>query len=230
MPTTRPTTATTRTRVIDTPVSQGFTGIPREAFAFFADLARNNNRDWFQPRKSMYEGVCQDPLKALTAALDPPLGADRLSRIYRDVRFSKDKSPYKTHVSARIAGCVLWLSADGLYVGTGLYMPDPPTLRRLREAIDRDASGKALADLVKALRKKGYTVASHESVESVPRGYAADHPRLELLRMKDVHAGRTLAPQELSTAAAVAKVRKVCDDVAPLRQWLVKNVGATGCI
>jgi uncharacterized protein (TIGR02453 family) len=224
------TSATTRKQEKGTGVSHGFTGIPREAFAFFKDLAKNNNREWFQPRKALYESVCQDPLKALTVALDPPLGADRLSRIYRDVRFAKDKSPYKTHVSARVPGCVLWLSAEGLYVGTGLYMPDPPTLRRLREAIDQQASGKVLADLVKLLRKKGYAVASHETVGSGPRGYAADHPRVELLRMKDIHAGRTLAPKELSTAAAVTKVRKVCDDVAPLRLWLLKYVGATGCV
>jgi uncharacterized protein (TIGR02453 family) len=213
-----------------TAVSHAFTGIPREAFAFFADLAKNNNREWFQPRKTLYESVCHDTLKALTVALDPPFGADRLTRLYRDIRFSKDKSPYKTHVSARIPGCVLWLSAEGLYVGTGLYMPDPPALRRLREAIDREASGKALAGLIKVLRKEGYTVATHESVESVPRGYAADHPRIELLRMKDIHAGRTLAPKEVSTAAAVTKVRKVCDDVAPFRQWLITHVGATGCV
>ena len=211
------------------PVAHGFKGFPREAFRFFSDLARNNNRDWFQPRKEVYESTCQEPLKALTVALDPPFGADRVSRIYRDIRFSKDKSPYKTHVSARVPGCVLWLSAEGLYVGTGLYMPDPPTLRRLREAIDRDVSGKALADLIKTLRKKGYAVDTHEKVESVPRGYAADHPRLDLLRMKDIHAGRTLGPTELATAAAVTKVRKVCDDVAPLREWLMKHVGAKNC-
>jgi len=227
---TRSATSTTAASATSAPASYGFAGFTRETFAFFADLAKNNNREWFQPRKTLYESVCQEPLKALTVALDPPFGSDRVSRIYRDIRFSKDKSPYKTHVSARVPGCVLWLSAEGLYVGTGLYMPEPPTLRRLREAIDRDASGKTLANLVKALRKKGYTVASHETVESSPRGYAADHPRVELLRMKDIHAGRTLAPSELATAAAVAKVRKVCDDVAPLREWLLKNVGASGCV
>jgi uncharacterized protein (TIGR02453 family) len=211
------------------PVAHGFSGFPREAFTFFAQLAKNNNRDWFQPRKALYESTCQEALKALTVALDPPFGADRLTRIYRDIRFSKDKSPYKTHVSARIPGAVLWLSAEGLYVGTGLYMPDPPTLRRLREAIYDEASGKALVDLVKTLRKKRYTVATHETVESVPRGYAADHPRVDLLRMKDIHAGRTLAANELASAAAVARVRKVCDDVAPLGDWLKKHVGGKSC-
>lgn len=207
-----------------------FTGFSRAAFTFFKDLAAHNNREWFQGHKAVFEEACQAPLKALTAALDPPCGSDRLSRIYRDIRFSKDKSPYHTHLSTRIARCVLFLSADGLYVGTGIYMPDPPTLRTLREAVDRDASGKALATLVTALRRKGYTVTSHESLASVPRGFDANHPRLELLRMKDIHAGRALKPAELSTTATVAKVNRIRDDVAPLREWLLRYVGKNSCL
>lgn len=189
--------AKTRTTTQATPshaAPADFSGFPRDAFAFFAGLAKHNDKDWFLGHKETFERACQAPLKALTAALDPPFGSDRLTRIYRDVRFSKDKSPYHTHISARIPGYVLWLSAEGLYVGTGLYMPDPPTLQKLRGAIDRDTSGRALAGVVTALRKKGYQVASHESVASVPRGYSADHARLELLRMKDIHAGKTLDP------------------------------------
>ncbi len=206
-----------------------FSGIPREACTFFADLAKNNNREWFQSHKATFERACHEPLKALTVALDPPLGAQRLTRIYKDVRFSKDKSPYHTHVSARVSGMVFWLSADGLYVGTGIYMPDPAALRRLREGIDRDASGQSLADIVASLRHAGYTVGSHEAVATVPRGFSADHARLELLRMKDIHAGRTLKPAELSSAAAVARVRRVGDDVAPFRAWLRRHVGPTSC-
>lgn len=212
------------------PRSPHFTGFSRAAFTFFKDLAAHNNREWFQARKAMFEETCQAPLKALTAALDPPFGSERISRIYRDIRFSKDKSPYHTHISTRIAGCVMFLSADGLYVGTGIYMPDPPTLRTLREAVDRDASGKVLATVVATLRRKGYTVTSHESLASVPRGFDADHPRLELLRMKDMHAGRTLKPAELLTTAAVAKANRIRDDVMPLREWLQRYVGKASCL
>lgn len=212
------------------PTSSPFSGFRREAFTFFANLAKNNNKDWFLAHKETFEHACQAPLKALTAALDPPVGSDRLTRIYRDVRFSKDKSPYHTHISARIPGFVLWLTADGLYVGTGLYMPEPPALQKLRSAIDKDASGQALASLVVALKKKGYSVTSHESVASTPRGFDASHPRLDLLRMKDIHVGKTLAPADVATSAAVSKIRKVCNDVAPLREWLVKHVGAAGCL
>jgi uncharacterized protein (TIGR02453 family) len=136
----------------ETAAAVTFAGFPRETFTFFADLARNNNRDWFQANKSVYERACKDTLHALTVALDPPVGAVRLTRINRDIRFSKDKSPYRTHVSTMVRDYYLLLSAEGLYVGTGLYMPEPPVLLRLREAINQDAPGKQLADIVVRLR------------------------------------------------------------------------------
>jgi len=206
-----------------------FVGFPRETFAFFARLAKNNKREWFQPRKEEYERTCQAPLRALATALDPPLGSSTLTRIYRDIRFSKDKSPYHTHVSTMVRGNFLSLSAKGLYVGTGLYMPQPAALQKMREAIDDERSGAALARLVTSLRSKGYTVASHEVVVSAPRGYSTDHPRLELLRMKDIHAGRTLKPSELSSGDAVAKTQRVFRDIAPLREWLLRHVGRASC-
>jgi uncharacterized protein (TIGR02453 family) len=206
-----------------------FAGFPSDAFSFFKKLAKNNNREWFLAHKKLFERSCQAPLTALTVALDPPFGSDRLTRIYRDVRFSKDKSPYHTHISTRVGGHVLYLTAEGLYVGTGLYMPEPDDLRALRAAIDRDASGRALAGIVATLRKKGYTVTSHESIASAPRGFDASHPRIDLLRMKDIHVGRTLGPGEVSTAAAVARVRRVSEDIAPLGAWLARHVGKAGC-
>jgi len=205
----------------------GFPGFTREAFAFFKDLAKNNNREWFHAHKDVYETSCRDALKALTVALDPPLGAGRLTRINRDMRFARDKSaPYRTHVSTVVRGNYLSLSAEGLYVGTGMYMPDSPTLRRLREAIDADASGRKLAAIVAALRRKGYKVDTHESLGSAPRGFRADHPRLDLLRMKDIHAGKMFKPSEAGTARAVQQVRRACEDVAPLRQWIQRYVGS----
>lgn len=208
--------------------SATFSGFPAETFTFFRALGKHNDREWFQPRKEQFERVCLDPFKALTIALDPPLGAAKISRIYRDIRFSKDKSPYHTHLSTIVRGTYLWLSAKGLYIGNGIYMPDGPVLRKLRAAIDAEASGRALATLVKTLRKKGYEVVSHETVASTPRGYDADHPRIELLKMKDIHAGRTLAPAELATAKAVAVVQRVSADAAPLAGWLRRHVTTPG--
>jgi uncharacterized protein (TIGR02453 family) len=206
----------------------GFSGFPSIAFTFFARLAKNNRREWFLAHKDEFEQACQGPLKALTQALDPPFGATRITRIYRDLRFSKDKSPYRTHISTIVKGCYLGLSAEGLYVGTGLYMPEAAVLRRFREAIADDASGKTLATAISALRKKGYEVDTHERLASVPRGYRPEHPRAELLRMKDIHAGKTLPPSQLSTAKAVERVSRVCTDVAPVQRWLQRHVGKVG--
>jgi len=205
----------------------GFAGFSKNAFAFFKDLAKNNDKDWFHAHKDVYEQSCRDALKALTVALDPPFGADRLTRINKDMRFARDKSaPYRTHISTVVRGNYVSLSADGLYVGTGMYMPDGPTLRRLREAIDDDASGRRLASLVTTLRRKGYKVDTHESTASAPRGFRADHPRLDLLRMKDIHAGKMFKPSEVGTVKAVQQVRRACEDVAPLREWIQRYVGS----
>jgi uncharacterized protein (DUF2461 family) len=104
-------------------------------------------------------------------------------------------------------------------------MPDAGVLRALREAIAEESSGSELVKLVKALRAKGYTVQSHESVASVPRGYSAEHPRIELLRMKDLHAGRVLEPALLAGAKALKEVRRAAADVAPVKAWLDRYVG-----
>lgn len=212
-----------------TAASPAFTGFTADAFRFFRDLAKNNNREWFQSHKALFEDTCREPLQALTVALHPPHGANRMTRIHRDVRFSKDKSPYRTHISTMLPSLYLFLSADGLYVGTGVYMPEPPVLRKLREAIDDDTTGRKLTTIVSVLREKGYDVKSHETVASAPRGYQTDHPRIDLLRMKDLHAGTTLKPSELATSKAVDQIRKIARDIDPLREWLLRNVGTLSC-
>ena len=206
-------------------MSDGFTGFPPEAFPFFADLAKNNNRDWFQAHKHIYEGACREPMKALMAALDPPLVAGRLSRINRDMRFARDREPYKSHLAAGVRGNYVSLSAQGLYVGGGIYRPEPPTLRRLREAIAADASGKALQKIVGALRRQGYMVSTHEASAKPPRGYDVDHPRIDLLKMKDIHAGRLFEPAAwLSTPKAAGRVAKAMKDLEPFNGWIKKHM------
>ena len=205
-------------------MAEGFTGFPREATEFFRDLARNNNREWFQANKETYERACRDPLKALVAELDP-LGATHISRINRDMRFSRDRAPYRTHLAAGVRRNYINLSAEGLYVGTGMYRPESPVLQKFRAAIDADKPGRALAKIVSELRKKDYSVGTHEEVNSAPRGYSADHPRIELLRMKDIHAGRIIEPGPvLSSRKALAAVKKVMSDVEPLGDWIRRYV------
>jgi uncharacterized protein (TIGR02453 family) len=205
-------------------MAEGFTGFPREAAEFFRELARNNNRDWFQAHKDVYEQACREPLKALAAELDP-VGTPHISRINRDMRFSRDGAPYRTHIATGVLGTYVNLSAEGLYVGTGMYRPEPAVLQKFRAAIDADKSGRELARIVSAIRKKGYTVGTHDTVNSAPRGFKADHPRIELLRMKDIHAGKMLEPGPvLASRKAVSAVKKVMADVRPLADWIGRYV------
>jgi uncharacterized protein (DUF2461 family) len=105
-------------------------------------------------------------------------------------------------------------------------MPDGPTLRRLRAAIDEDSSGRKIASILTALRRKRYYVGTHETATSAPRGYGDDHPRIDLLRMKDIHAGKQLSPSALSTRKALDRVAEVMNDVKPLSDWLKRHVEA----
>jgi uncharacterized protein (TIGR02453 family) len=202
-----------------------FDGFSREAFTFFRQLARNNNRDWFQAHREVYERACRDPMKQLIAAVGADPARTKLSRINRDMRFARGRDPYHTHIAAVVRDRYLSLSADGLYIGAGLYRPEGPTLERLRNAIDADASGRALQKIVASLRRKGYRVDTHERLAAVPRGYRAEHPRADFLRMKDIHAGKTLTPDTVRTAAAVTRIKRAMADAQPLVDWLRAHVG-----
>jgi uncharacterized protein (TIGR02453 family) len=205
-------------------MAEGFTGFPREATEFFRQLSRNNNREWFQAHKDVYERACREPVKALIAELDP-MGSAHISRINRDMRFSRDGAPYKTHIAAGVRRSYINLSSEGLWIGTGMYRPEPAVLQKVRQAIDADKPGRELARIVTALRKQGYDVGTHETVNSAPRGFAADHPRIDLLRMKDIFAGKLIKPGPvLASRKAVAAVKKVMADVHPLGEWLARHV------
>jgi uncharacterized protein (TIGR02453 family) len=202
-----------------------FTGFPHEAFTFFKNLAPHNNREWFQAHKDIYERACRAPMQSLMAELAPRFGSGKLSRINRDMRFARGQAPYKTHIAAGVGRHYISLSKDGLYVGTGIYRPEAATLQRLRAAIGDDKSGRALASLVAALRRKRYQIGTHDTLANPPRGYSADHPRVDLLRMKDIHAGRQFAPSALSARKALERVAGVMKDVEPLSAWLRQHVG-----
>jgi uncharacterized protein (TIGR02453 family) len=203
-----------------------FNGFPREATSFFQDLAAHNDRDWFQAHKDVYERACREPMLGLMAELEPRLGPGKVMRINRDLRFSRDKSPYKTYIAAGAGGYYVSLSPAGLFVGTGVYRPDPATLKRLRSAIDSDSAGGKLQALVTSLRRKGYRVDTHERLASPPRGYSADHPRIELLRMKDIFAGKTFEPAPwLATGKALERIERVIADTTPFKDWIQRYVG-----
>ena len=201
-----------------------FTGFRRESIQFLADLAEHNERAWFQPRKADYERLLKEPLEALVAALADrfaergvPLLADprhSTFRIYRDTRFSKDKSPYKTNVGASFPwvesgardgdaaerahgnGGYFHFQPGQMYFGGGMWMPDRSRLEALRAAVVADPDRVRAAIEDPAFVAAFGHVSSHESLKRIPPGYPADHPLPDLLRANDLVFGRPLADEE----------------------------------
>ena len=207
-------------------MAEQFSGFPPEAIAFFNDLERHNNREWFLAHKDVYERACRQPMQQLVAALEPRFGKSKISRINRDIRFSSDRSPYKTHISAGVGRHYISLSTAGLYIGAGMYKPDSAGLERFRGAIAADGSGQQLARIVSTLRRKGYDVDTHETLKSAPKGYSTAHPRIDLLRMKDMFAGKAFKPSAwLSTRKALERITQVMTDAKPLTDWLDRHLG-----
>jgi uncharacterized protein (TIGR02453 family) len=208
-----------------------FTGFRPEAIQFLVDLAANNERAWFQPRKAEYERLLKEPLEALIVALAQrfeargiPLRADPARapfRIYRDVRFSKDKSPYKTNLGASFpwigeskaadddagarshtaevhsSGGYFHLQPGEIYVGGGIWHPDKAWIDAFRRRVADDP--KEFHDVVdhKTFREAFGSLSSDgHSLQRVPSGYPADHPEAETLKMKDVVFGRRLSDHE----------------------------------
>jgi len=208
-----------------------FTGFRPEAIQFLVDLAENNDRAWFQPRKGEYERLLKEPLEALIATLalrfearGIPLRADPARspfRIYRDVRFSKDKSPYKTNLGANFpwvgeepgdggdrshtgnvhsSGGYFHLSPGEIYVGGGIWHPEKSWIDAFRRRVADDPDG--IRGLVAAPAfKKAFGSLSTEghALQRVPTGYAADHPAADLLKLKDVIFGRRLSDADATS-------------------------------
>ena len=205
-------------------MSDGFAGFPPEAFKFFAQLARNNNRDWFQAHKDQYERAVRRPMQLLIEELAPLYGRGRLSRINKDMRFQKEK-PYKNYLATGVAGSYISFSKEGLWVGTGMYKPEPAALRHLREAIADDTSGRELTRILASLARTGFEVDTHARLDKPPRGYDASHPRIELLRMKDIYVGKLFGAAAASSANLPRSVVKTIADLEPFRAWLRTYIG-----
>jgi uncharacterized protein (TIGR02453 family) len=208
-----------------------FTGFGKGALAFYDDLAANNSRDWWHANKARYEAEVRRPMEELLEDLSREFGEAKLFRPNRDTRFSKDKTPYKTSIAAVIhddAGGSVYvsLSAEGMHVGGGAYHPERPRLARLRQAIDDDRSGTELERIAADLRKAKADVTAHEALKTAPRGYSADHPRIDLLRMSGIIGIWEHKPGAwLHTAKAKDRVVDGWRKLEPLNAWLRKHVG-----
>ena len=208
-----------------------FQGIPAAVFGFYAELEQNNNREWWFEHKPRYESLVREPLTALLAQLEPRFGPAKIFRPNRDVRFSPDKSPYKTAQGAFASfqegvGYYLQISADGLLVGGGCHSTSPAQLARLRNSVDATGTGESLEQIVRRASEAGFTV-DGERLKTVPRGFPRDHPRAELLKYKSVSASRELGqPDWLSTPAAVAEIGRLWDELRPLVEWMGRHAAA----
>jgi uncharacterized protein (TIGR02453 family) len=209
-----------------------FSGFPPDALAFYEGLAADNSKAYFDAHRQVYETSVREPLELLLFELAPEFGTGKVFRPHRDVRFSKDKSPYKLVASAVLspdgAACTahyVELSPKGLRLGGGMWEPDRGQLERLRRAIDDDATGGELAAIADGLASDGVALYGAE-LKTAPRGFAKDHPRIDLLRRKRLAAMVTHAPGPwLQTREALDRVVAGWRTVAPLQAWLERHVG-----
>ena len=202
-----------------------FTGFPVAALDFYDDLEIDNTKSFWEANKGVYAESVRAPMTALVAGLEPEFGTAKVFRPYRDVRFAKDKTPYKTHQGAFVAagpatGWYVEISARGTRVGAGFYDADGARLAAIREAMAEEKTGTALKRVLRRLEKDGFEI-SGERLKTSPRGYSADHPRIELLRHKQLLAGRPYGfESDAIDAGLLDRVREDWRALRPLVTWL----------
>ena len=221
-----------------------FEGFPQEGIKFLRRLKTNNNREWFTSHKSEYEDFVKLPMQALIASLRPLIGKlapdmevnprRSMFRIYRDVRFSKNKDPYKTHAAAifhpkghweQSAGYYLHIEPGNIYVGGGVYMPDGAQLKKIRSAIA--AKSEEFLAIVKHKRfVQQFSTLEGEKLQRMPLGYPADHPMGEWLKFKSFYTGVEWKERECYDEEFLDKVVKVYRDLLPLIRFLNSSLGA----
>ncbi|HEU5419712.1 MAG TPA: DUF2461 domain-containing protein [Streptosporangiaceae bacterium] len=203
-----------------------FAGWPAEALEFYEGLEADNTRSYWLAHREVYETQVRGPMDELLAELAPEFGEPKVFRPYRDVRFSKDKSPYKTAIAARLGDGYVQLSARGLAAGTGMYQMAPGQLERYRQAVAADVPGGELQRVVSAIRERGIEVHGREVLKTAPRGFPADHERIDLLRCKGLIAWQEWpAAAWLGTPEARQRVAGFLTAARPLAHWLADHVG-----
>jgi uncharacterized protein (TIGR02453 family) len=208
-----------------------FAGFGPAVFAWFAGLESDNTKAYFTATRDRYEAEVRGGLEALLDELAGTFGGTpRVFRQQRDLRFTPDKTPYKTRTYGVLQGApgsfYAELSARGLYAGSGYHGLSSDQLERFRAAVADEATGPALAEAAAAVEGAGLELAG-ASLRTAPRGYPRDHPRIDLLRRKALFAGRRVAPgaQGIGREEALAHVAGTWRAVGPLHAWLDAHVG-----
>jgi len=217
-----------------------FGGFPAEGIDFMKRLKRNNNRPWFEKHKEEYESYVKLPMQSLIVALQPyflkfapefDLNPKKsLFRIYRDVRFSSDKTPYKTHAAAHFvprgkpkgvegSGYYLHIEPGQVFLGGGIYMPDGDQLKNIRRAIDAN-TGRFLSILRNKKFVATFKKVEGEKLKRVPKGYEADHPMAEWLKQKQFFVWVEWPQARCGQEKFVNEVAGVFEAATPLVQFL----------
>ncbi|MGA8211046.1 MAG: DUF2461 domain-containing protein [Nocardioidaceae bacterium] len=202
-----------------------FDGFPVAALDFYDDLELDNTKSFWAAHREVYEHSVRAPMVALVAALEPEFGPAKVFRPYRDVRFAKDKTPYKTHQGGFVqqgpaTGWYVEVAAPGVSVGVGFYHPDPAPLAAIRSAIAQDRTGRPLRALVTRLQNQGWELGG-ESLRTTPRGFPADHPRIDLLRHKTLTLRRSYGFEPVvHTAELLDRVRADWRAARPFVEWV----------
>jgi uncharacterized protein (TIGR02453 family) len=210
-----------------------FEGFPDDGLVFYEGLEADNSKTYWTRHKAAYDAHVKAPLLAMLEELAPEFGTAKVFRPYRDVRFSNDKTPYKTHQGAVIhpqgtAGAwYVQVSADGLRVSGGCWRLESDQVARYRRAVADGVQGPRLQAEVDRLAAAGWAIEG-ESLTRVPAGHDADAPRMDLLKRKALHASRAWEPTDwLHTRRALEEVRTAWRDLVTLNAWIDDNIGAT---
>jgi uncharacterized protein (TIGR02453 family) len=204
-----------------------FSGISFTALDFYEDLAADNSKTFWTAHKHIYDEQVKAPLVALATELEKEFGPGKLFRPYRDVRFAKDKTPYKDHQGVYFAETrrYLQISAGGMYASGGIYEMAADQVDRFRRAIADDLPGEALVQAIAGAEKAQLRI-NGDRLTRVPSGYPKDHPRVELLKHKSLYATREFGcPEWLQTPRAKTELVKAWRSMRPLIDWLDKHVG-----
>ncbi len=229
-----------------------FAGFDSGALRFFRRLKRHNDREWFEAHRAEYETFVRGPMRALVEEMDVRLArlapemvgdpARSIFRIHRDVRFSKDKSPYKTHAAAQFyhrdagrgagvdatgAGASFYFHLDPAesFVAGGIWMPARPTLTAIRDAIAEDPAGFESIVHAPAFRRRFGPLEDEAVLKRMPRGFAESHPAARWLRYQSFIGYRALSTAEASSPRLARTLERDFGVLLPLVRWINRAVG-----
>ncbi|MFD0866704.1 DUF2461 domain-containing protein [Tessaracoccus lubricantis] len=199
---------------------------PLPAAEFYRELEEDNSREFWLANKHRYDTEVRGPLVEVVAALAEEFGEAKVFRPHKDVRFSKDKAPYKTHQGAYVAmapacGFYVEVNAEEAFAGGGFYRAEPDALARFRAAIDDERSGRQCQGLVEGLEADGWLIVG-DALRTAPRGFPRTHPRIGLLRHRSLTAMREVTATGVEAFAE--QVREIWRGSAPLVDWLAARL------